>query len=637
MAGRMLYARQPIDPEEMMSPVPNSPDEAVPSQDKAPEQKKQRFRLDERTVTLTRRLWRDYMVKYWGRLALAVIAMIIVALSDVAMAKLVEESLDDALVAQDEFMLWVVASAYLVFSILRGLSNFCQSTLMHNIGLRIIQTFQNEMFSKLQRVEIQFLHDEGTGRQLSRFSNDSHILREAITKVFTGAGRDLAKVVGLVGLMFYQNWQLALIAFVFFPISVFPIARIGRRLRKVSTNTQGEYGQMMSVLDDSLKNARQVRAYGMHTYEEKRAASVFGEMYRLIFKSALVRSLSYPIMDTLSGFVLFGILLIGGYQILDGQQSVGSFMSFFFAVFLAYQPMRSLAAMNATLQEGLAAAFRIFTLIDYEPKIRDKPDAKPFVPGKGEVALSNVRFSYKSSEEVLHGINLSAASGETIALVGPSGSGKTTILNLIPRFYDVTEGTMLIDGQDVREVTLESLMSQIGLVSQEPALFNDTVRANIAYGRQGASEQEIVEAAKGAAAHDFIEALPRGYDTMVGEMGIKLSGGQRQRIAIARAMLKNAPILLLDEATSALDTESERQVQAALKRLMAGRTTIVIAHRLSTIVDADRIYVLEKGRVLESGSHRELIARDGLYQRLCRLQMTSNDLGPDETEPKSDG
>ncbi len=616
-------------------------DEASSSPDPKPESKKQRFNLDERTLTLCRRLWREYMVKYWGRLVLAVLAMIIVAGSDVMMAKLVEESLDDALAAQNETMLWIVAVAYLVFSVSRGLGNFAQSTLMHNIGLRIVQRLQNEMFSKLQTVEIQFLHDEGTGRQLSRFSNDSHILREAITKVFTGAGRDVAKVIGLVGLMFYQNWQLAIVAFVFFPVSVIPIARIGRRLRKVSTNTQGEYGQMMAVLDDSLKNSRQVRAYNMKGYEEDRAANVFYEMYRLIFKSALVRSLSYPIMDTLSGFILFGILLLGGYQILNGEQTVGSFMSFFFAVFLAYQPMRSLAAMNATLQEGLAAAFRIFTLVDYEPKIQDKPDAKPLVPGDGTVELSDVRFSYNNGEEVLHGISLSAPAGQTVALVGPSGSGKTTILNLIPRFYDVTSGTLKIDGQDVRDVTLTSLMGQIGLVSQEPALFNDTVRANIAYGRQGASQEEIEEAAAGAAAHDFIEALPQGYDTIVGEMGIKLSGGQRQRIAIARAMLKNAPILLLDEATSALDTESERQVQAALKRLMAGRTTIVIAHRLSTIVDADRIYVLENGTVAESGTHRALVGQDGLYQRLSKLQLASGSfdttpVGGDSTqsEPK---
>lgn len=603
----------------------NASGEETPPPDPKADKKVKRFRLDERTLTLCGRLWREYMIKYWGRLVVAVLAMIVVALCDAAMARLVEPSLDKAFGGMDPWWLWFVAIAYLVVSITRGTGNFCQSTLMHNIGLRIIENFQNQMFSKLQSVEVQFLHDEGTGRQLSRFSNDAHILREAITKVFTGAGRDVVKVLALTGVMFYQNWQLAIVAFVFFPIAIFPIARIGRRLRKVSTNTQGEYGQMMSVLDDSLKNARQVRAYGMRAYEETRAEGVFGEMYRLIFKSAVVRSLSYPIMDTLSGFTLFIILIIGGFQILDGQQTVGSFMSFFFAVFLAYQPMRSLAAMNATLQEGLAAAFRIFTLIDYEPKIRDKPDAKPLKPGAGTVELEGVRFTYKTSDEVLHGVDLSAPAGQTVALVGPSGSGKSTILNLIPRFYDVGDGCVRIDGQDVRDVTLESLMAQIGLVSQEPALFNDTVRANIAYGKMGATDAEIVEAAKGAAAHEFIDALPQGYDTMVGEMGIKLSGGQRQRIAIARAMLKNAPILLLDEATSALDTESERQVQTALKRLMAGRTTIVIAHRLSTIVDADRIYVLEGGNVVESGTHRALLERDGLYARLCHLQLASGE------------
>jgi subfamily B ATP-binding cassette protein MsbA len=492
---------------------------------------------------------------------------------------------------------------------------------MHSVGLRIIERMQSQMFNALQRADIQYLHDEGTARQLSRFSNDVHFLRDAISKVFTSAGRDSLVVIVLVGQMFYLNWQMAFVAFVFFPLSVLPIVRIGRRLRRVSANTQTEFGQMTAVLDDSLKGARQVRAYRMQNYEQARADSAFSEMYRLIFKAAVVRSLTYPIMDGLSGSALAAILVWGGYQILEGVMTVGEFMAFFMAVITAYQPMRSIANLNAALQEGLAAAQRIFGVIDYEPRIQDRPDAKVLQPKDGHVTLKDVHFAYNSGDTVLRGVSLEIPAGQTVALVGPSGAGKSTVLNLIPRFYDVAEGSVTVDDQDVREVTMDSLLAQIGLVSQETTLFNDTVRANIAYGRADAGEEAIVEAARSAAAHEFITALPQGYDTVVGEQGLKLSGGQRQRIAIARAMLKNAPILLLDEATSALDTESERQVQGALKRLMAGRTVVVIAHRLSTIADADRIYVMDKGQVVESGSHEELSARGGLYARLQAMQF----------------
>jgi len=582
---------------------------------------KKRLTLDHDTRLLVARLWRDYMRHYLGRIVVAVICMAIVGAASGGIVYLVERTLDDALIQGDEAMIWLVAAGFLVVALVRGLANFGQTTLMHSVGLRIIERMQSQMFRALQRADIQYLHDEGTARQLSRFSNDVHFLRDAISKVFTSAGRDTIVVVVLVGQMFYLNWQMAIVAFVFFPVSVLPIIRIGRRLRRVSANTQTEFGQMTSVLDDSLKGARQVRAYRMQEYEQARADKTFAAMYKLIFKAAVVRSLTYPIMDGLSGGALAAILVWGGYQIMEGVMTVGQFMAFFMAVITAYQPMRSIANLNAALQEGLAAAQRIFAIIDHEPQIRDKPGAKTLMPQDGRVSLKHVEFSYSSGEPVLKGVDIEIPAGETVALVGPSGAGKSTVLNLIPRFYDVSAGAVEIDGQDVRDVTLDSLLAQIGLVSQETTLFNDTVRANIAYGRIDASQEDVVEAAKDAAAHEFIADLPDGYDTVVGEQGLKLSGGQRQRIAIARAMLKNAPILLLDEATSALDTESERQVQVALKRLMTGRTVVVIAHRLSTIADADRIYVLDKGRVIESGDHRTLSARGGLYARLQAMQF----------------
>ena len=583
--------------------------------------KKQPLSLDHDTRLLVRRLWHDYMRHYLVRIALAVVCMVIVGASSGGIIYLVEVTLDEALIAGEERMIWYVALGFLGVAVLRGVANFAQTTLMHSLGLRIIERMQSQMFSALQHADIQHLHEEGTARQLSRFSNDVHFLRDAISKVFTSAGRDTIVVIVLVGQMFYLNWQMALVAFVFFPISVLPIIRIGRRLRRVSANTQTEFGQMTSVLDDSLKGARQVRAYRMQDYEQKRAQSTFEQMYHLIFKAAIVRSLTYPIMDSLSGGTLAAILIWGGYEILDGTMTVGKFMAFFMAVITAYQPMRSIANLNASLQEGLAAAQRIFAVIDYQPRIQDRPDAETLVPKKGHIALKGVHFAYNNSEPVLRDVTMDIPAGETVALVGPSGAGKTTVLNLIPRFYDASQGTVEVDGQDVRAVTMDSLLAQIGLVSQETTLFNDTIRANIAYGRRDAGQREIEEAAEAAAAHGFIQNLPDGYDTIVGEQGLKLSGGQRQRVAIARAMLKNAPILLLDEATSALDTESERKVQQALKRLMAGRTVVVIAHRLSTIVDADRIYVMNAGRVIESGTHEALSAKDGLYARLQAMQL----------------
>ena len=583
--------------------------------------KKKRFSLDPLTRTLTRRLWRDYMTEHKGMIAFAVFWMAIVGASNFGLVKLVEPALNEAFINKEEFWVWAAAAGFFGLSVTRGLGNFLQSVTMQMVGLRVIETMQNQMFRAFLEIEIRYLEQEGTAKQLSRFTSDTYFLRDAVTKVFTGAGRDVITLIFMIGAMFQLNWQLALFAFIFFPFSVMPIARIGRRLRKVSENTQAEFGQMTAVLDDSLKNARQVRAYSMQDYEAERGGKAFLTTYKLLVKAVRTRALSYPIMDSLAGFTLFTIIVLGGYQILNGQQTVGSFMAFFFAVFMAYQPMRSLAGLNNSLQEGLAGAKRIFEIIDHDPLIKNAPDAKQLKPGKGTVALQNVYFRYDADKGVLDGVDIDIKAGETVALVGPSGAGKTTVLNLIPRFYDVTDGAVLIDGQDIRKATLESVMDHIALVSQEPALFNDTIRANIAYGRMGASQEEIEEAARNAAAHDFILSLPDGYDTMVGEQGLRLSGGQRQRIAIARAMLKNAPILLLDEATSALDAESERKVQEALGRLMVGRTTIVIAHRLATIRKADRIFVMDKGKVVDVGPHDELVKRDGLYARLCRIQF----------------
>src|SRR6266849_2197713 len=573
------------------------------------------------TIALMRRLTGVFLRPYLGHIALALAAMLVVAATTAANAWLMQPMLDRIFIARDGTLLWVVALSVLALAFVKGLASYAQSVLMTMVGQRVIADVQTSLFARLMRADLAFFHANSTGSLISRFTNDAAMLRGAATNILAGIGKDALTVVFLVTLMFYQDWVLALASFIVFPIAFRPLISIGRKMRRVSANTQVELGQFTTLLDQTFQGARHVKAYGMEDYEARRAERLIGRIVALINRATRTRSAASPMMETLGGVAVAIVILYGGHQVIEGARTPGAFFSFVTALLLAYQPMKSLAGLNANLQEGLAAAQRVFAVLDIEPEIKDRPGAKPLTVHGGEIRFSGVSFTYDGATPALVGADLVVPAGKTIALVGPSGAGKSTILNLIPRFYDVDAGRIAIDGQDLRAVTVASLRGAIALVSQEITLFDDTVRANISYGRFGAGEEEIVAAAKSAAADEFIAVLPQGYDTIVGEHGIKLSGGQRQRLAIARAMLKNAPILLLDEATSALDTESERQVQAALKVLMRGRTTLVIAHRLSTIVDADLIYVIDQGRVAEAGSHVELLAEGGLYARLYALQF----------------
>ncbi len=573
------------------------------------------------TIALVRRLAGVFLRPYLGHIAAALAAMVVVAGTTAANAWLMQPVLDRIFIAREEGLLWGVALGVLGLAIVKGLASYGQAVWMTVIGQRVIADVQTSLFARLMHADLAFFHANSTGSLISRFTNDANLLRGAAANILAGIGKDALTVVFLVALMFYQDWVLALASFVVFPLAFRPLVSIGRKMRLVSANTQIELGQFTTLLDQTFQGARHVKAYGMEEYEARRAARLIDRIVKLINRATRTRSAASPLMETLGGVAIAVVILYGGHQVIDGTRTPGAFFSFITALLLAYQPMKSLAGLNANLQEGLAAAQRVFAVLDIEPTISDRPGAKPLAVRGGEIRFTDVAFTYDGTTPALDGADLVVPAGKTVALVGPSGAGKSTILNLIPRFYDVGAGCIAIDGQDVRKVTLASLRGAIALVSQEVTLFDDTVRANISYGRFGAGEDEIAAAAKSAAADEFIAALPQGYDTIVGEHGIKLSGGQRQRLAIARAMLKNAPILLLDEATSALDTESERQVQAALKALMRGRTTLVIAHRLSTIVDADLIYVVDQGRVAETGSHAELLAQGGLYARLYALQF----------------
>jgi len=506
----------------------------------------------------------------------------------------------------------------------KGVATYLQSSLTSWYGLRVIADMQNRLFAHLTSMDLAFFHSESTGVLVSRFTVDINLMRSAVSNALVGLGRDMLTAAILVGVMFWQDWMLAAVSFFVFPIAILPISKLGKRMRKVTANTQEQMGAFNTLLEQSFQGVRMVKAYGMESYEQSKIEAISETICNLVYKASRVRAASSPVMETLGGVAVAVVILYGGHRVISDATTPGAFFAFITALLMAYEPMKRLANLNTNLQEGLAATQRVFHILDLHPAITDAPDAKPLAIHGGEVRFSDVNFSYDGERKALDHLSLHVPAGKTVALVGSSGGGKSTILNLIPRFYDVGDGAVTIDGQDLRGVTMASLRSQIALVSQEVALFDDTIRANIAYGRFGATQDEIVTAARHAAAHDFIMGLPEGYDTVVGEHGVKLSGGQRQRLSIARAMLKNAPILLLDEATSALDTESERQVQDALEKLMKGRTTIVVAHRLSTIVEADLIHVIDRGRVAESGAHAELLEKNGIYARLHALQFAED-------------
>ncbi|MGH7091469.1 MAG: ABC transporter ATP-binding protein, partial [Stellaceae bacterium] len=536
-------------------------------------------------------------------------------------AWLMQPMLDRVFVDRDERLLLLIPAAIVLLALVKGFANYTQSVLMTTVGQRVVADIQRALFARLMRADLAFFHANPTGTLISRFTNDCYVLRAAATTVLAGLGKEAVTALFLLALMLHQDWLLALIAVVIFPFALRPLARVGRRMRRVSADTQVEMGHLTTLLDQTFQGARHVKAYGMEDYETERAGRIIERLFRLVERAARTRALASPLMETLGGIAVALVILYGGHQVIAGVRTPGTFFSFVTALLLAYQPMKNLAGLNVALQEGMAGAQRIFAVLDIEPEIRERANARTLTIAGGVIEFDRVQFAYPKGATALRGASLMVPAGKTVALVGASGAGKSTILNLIPRFYDVDEGAVRIDGNNVRDLTLASLRGAMALVSQEVSLFDDTVRANIAYGRFGAQEDEILVAAKAAAAHNFITALPQGYDTPVGEHGIKLSGGQRQRIAIARAMLKNAPILLLDEATSALDTGSERQVQAALAALMRGRTTVVIAHRLSTVIDADLIYVIADGQVADSGTHAELLRRDGAYARLHALQF----------------
>lgn len=578
------------------------------------------------TRNLVRRIFRHYLSSYWKMIAVSLFMMTIAAMMTGGQALLMEHIIDRIFSEKNRSMLVPVSAAVFVTFFLRGLATYGHTVTMAKIGQRIVAKIQNDLFGQIIRSDMAFFHDNTSGSLISRMMSDVMVMRQAVAESLTGLGKNLVTLICLVAVMFYQDWKLALASFIVFPLAIVFVSKIGKKLRKVSDSTQEEMASFSSVLAQLFQGVRQVKAYGMEKGEEDRVGMNIDRLYKLSYKSARVSNLSTPVSEILTALAIITIIMYGGNQVMDGEKTAGALFSFITAFIMAYEPLKRLAKLNNGLQVGLAAADRVFRVMDTPRDIVNKPNATKLVIKTPSIQLKNVDFTYGDGTHALKNIDISVPGEKKVALVGPSGGGKSTVLNLIPRFFDVQKGQVLVDDHDIRDITLESLRAQIAFVSQEVIMFDDTVKANIAYGSEGKSDQDIIQAAKDAAAHDFIMELERGYDTRIGEQGLKLSGGQRQRIAIARAMLRDAPILLLDEATSALDTESERAVQAALTRLQKGRTTLVVAHRLSTVIDADIIYVLNNGRIVEKGSHENLMNAKGEYYKLYATLIHEDDV-----------
>lgn len=589
--------------------------------DTASSSKPSPWSYDQHTLALLRRLWKEYAHAYKGKILLALLFMALSALATGGLAEIIEKVIEDVFISKNMAMLQFVSVTVFILFIIKGVSAYGETVTMNFIGQRIIANIQQHLIRHLLHVDLAFFHHNPSGVLVSHCTNDVNLMRSVVANTITGLGKDLLTVIVLVGVMFIKDWFLACITFFIFPIAILPIVRIGKRLRKISSNTQQENGAFLAIIQQVFQGARLVKSYCREEFESRRIGETIEKLVALTIKSNRVKALSSPIMETLGGIAIVTVIIYGGTQVIHGTNTAGKLFSFITALLFAYEPMKRLANLNANLQEGLAATARIFSIMDMEPTIKDKPKARDIPITKGQIVFDNVTFGYEPRHPILREISMKIPAGKTAALVGPSGAGKSTLLNLIPRFYDISKGDLEIDGMSIKEYMLYSLRGSIALVSQEILLFDDTIRANIAYGRLNATEEEIIVAARHAAAHDFIKDLPKGYDTIVGESGIKLSGGQRQRISIARAILKNAPILLLDEATSSLDTESERHVQTALEELRKNRTCLVIAHRLSTVKNADIIFVMNEGKIVEQGTHAKLLAKKGLYADLCQWQL----------------
>ena len=563
----------------------------------------------------------QYLTPYvCPRLVLAMVCMLAYSATDGALPFLVQRVIDDIFAEKDQTALYFIPAIIIAIFLFRGIMNFGQHYLADYVGLRIVNDLRNALNSHMQRLSASFFQRHATGTLISRVNNDVALVRSALTDSVASLVRDTASLVVLFTVVFLKDWVLVLIACIVFSAALLPTTRLAQKVKRFTTRGQITSGALTHLLQESIQGNRIVKAFGMEEYESRRFTEENEKLFKHSVRTSRARSIVDPTVELLASVGIAGVVWYGGFSVIAGGRTQGEFFAFMTAMFLMYRPFKRLTRTYTLVQQGLVGAERIFEILDQRSEIEDRPTARAAERFSRELECCNVSFGY-TDKLILKNVNLKIRAGEMVALVGVSGAGKTTMADLIPRFYDVSAGKILMDGVDIRDLTLASLRSQIGIVAQQTFLFTGTIRNNIAYGNPGKDMDAITAAAKAAYAHEFIVKLPHGYDTHIGEMGLRLSGGQRQRLAIARALLKDAPILVLDEATSALDNESERLVQVALENLMTTRTTLVIAHRLSTIRKADRIVVLVNGTIAEEGTHEQLLARKSEYNRLYTLQL----------------
>jgi ATP-binding cassette, subfamily B, bacterial MsbA len=524
----------------------------------------------------------------------------------------------------------IVAYALVASTVLKGCFDYLGTYLVNHAGFGMITNLRNDLYDSVLRRSAAFFQKHTTGTLISTIINDIERVQYAMSSILAEFLQQFFSFLFTAALVIMLGKQLAWVLLLFIPVIVFSAIRIGRRVRSTTRTGQDQLADVQNILQETIAGNRIVKAFGMESWEIARFRTAAQRLFRANLRSVAAAAISSPLMDTFGAIAIALLLLLGREQIAHNQLTLGAFIAFVAAVLSMYNPVRKFAVFNNSFQQALGASSQLFKFMDTEDLVREKPGAKALPRFSSAIQFENVSFSYQAdgegSREILHNINLEVRRGEILAIVGSSGAGKSTLVHLLPRFFDVSSGRILVDGHDVRDVTVSSLRSQIGIVTQDTVLFNDTVRNNIAYGQPHVAMKEVEGAARAALAHDFIQALPAGYDTVIGERGVRLSGGERQRLAIARALLKNAPVLILDEATSALDSESEALVQSALHNLMSGRTVLVIAHRLSTVRRADRIVVIENGTIADIGTHEDLMSKLGTYRRLYELQFASSDL-----------